>query len=123
MVRGSALVAFVLLATLTIWREPILNWWLGVQTAAPAAEVLPLFAAAYFLISLTPAPYYLANGMGKPQLNTACYLLDGVANVVFLALLLPGGLTLAKVGWAFLAANVLYALVYQAVAELVLWRK
>jgi O-antigen/teichoic acid export membrane protein len=122
MLRGSALVAFVLLGTLTIWREPILNWWLGAQTAVPAAEVLPLFAAAYFLISLTPAPYYLANGMGKPQLNTACYLLDGIANVVFLALLLPGGLTLAKVGWAFLAANLLNSVVYQALAELVLWR-
>jgi O-antigen/teichoic acid export membrane protein len=123
MLGGSALVALVLLATLTVWRGPILDWWLGARTAAAAADVLPLFAAAYFLISLTPAPYYLANGMGKPHLNMACYLLDGIANVVFLALLLPGGLTLAKVGWAFLAANLLYAIVYQALAELVLWRR
>lgn len=123
MLSGSALLALVLLGTLTIGRGPILTWWLGAVTAGPAAEILPLFAAAYFLISLTPAPYYLANGMGKPQLNTACYLLDGISNVVFLALLLPGGLTIAKVGWAFLAANLLNALIYQALAELVLWRQ
>jgi O-antigen/teichoic acid export membrane protein len=123
MLGGSVLVALVLLATLTIWREPILSWWLGARTAAPTAEVLPLFAAAYFLISLTPATYYLANGMGKPLVNTACYLLDGSANVVFLALLLPGGLTLAKVGLAFLAANVLYLLSYLVIGEVVLWGK
>jgi O-antigen/teichoic acid export membrane protein len=125
MLAGSALVALVLLATLTIGRGPILDWWLGARTAAAAADVLPLFAAAYFLLSLTPAPYYLANGMGKPHLNMTCYLLDGAANVVILVILilLPGGLTLAKVGWAFLAANLLYAIVYQALAELVLWRR
>jgi O-antigen/teichoic acid export membrane protein len=122
MLKGGALIAFVLLGTLTIGRGPILSWWIGSQTAIEAAEVLPLFAAAYFLISLTPAPYYLANGLGKPQLNTACYLLNGLSNVVFLAILLPGGLTLAKVGWAFLAANVLNTVVYQILAEKVLWR-
>jgi len=123
MLKGGALIALVLLGTLTLLREPILNWWIGSQTAAEAADVLPLFAAAYFLISLTPAPYYLANGLGKPELNTACYLLNGISNVVFLALLLPGGLTMAKVGWAFLAANLLNAAVYQVLVETVLWRR
>jgi O-antigen/teichoic acid export membrane protein len=125
MLGASALVAFVLLATLTVARGPILDWWLGAKTAAAAADVLPLFAAAFFFLSLTPAPYYLANGMGKPHLNMACYLLDGVANVVLLVILilLPGGLTLAKVGWAFLGANFVYAVVYQGLAELVLWRR
>jgi O-antigen/teichoic acid export membrane protein len=123
MMTGGAIIAFVLLGTLTIGRYPILNWWIGSQTAADAADVLPLFAAAYFLISLTPAPYYLANGLGKPQLNTACYLLNGASNVAFLALLLPGGLNMAKIGWAFLAANLLNAIVYQTLAETVLWRR
>jgi O-antigen/teichoic acid export membrane protein len=121
MLKGSALVASILLGTLIIGRGPILTLWLGAITAAPAADVLPLFAAAYVFISLTAAPYYLANGMGRPQLNTACFLLDGIVNVVFLALLLPGGLTLTKVGWAFLVANALTTLVYQILAELVLW--
>jgi len=36
---------------------------------------------------------------------------------------LPGGLTMAKVGWAFLAANLLNAAVYQVLVETVLWRR
>jgi O-antigen/teichoic acid export membrane protein len=122
MLVGGTVVALVLLSALVIYKEAIYDIWVGDDLAKEAAALVPAFAAAYFFISTTAAPYHLANGLGRPQVITGLYLLDGTLNVLFLAILLQVSLSLEAVAMAFLVANLLTAGVYQIYAEAVLWR-
>ena len=93
---------------------------------AVAREVVPLlrlFALAYFFIALSPAPFYVANGFGKPWVNTLSFLFNATLNVILIVLFALDGITLRDFVWAFVIANLVNAGLYQAMVELIVWRR
>ena len=122
MLAGGAGLALALLGALALFSDAVFELWVGNAIAAQVSSLIPAFAAAYFFIATTAAPFHLANGLGRPHLITAFYLFDGLINVALLAVLLPMNLALESVAFAFLFANLLTAGAYQLFAELVLWR-
>lgn len=121
MLFGGAVVAFLLLVPLVIWRDSIFEIWLGGAIGAQVASLIPLFAAAYFCIALSAAPYHLGNGLGKPLLVTGLYLVGGAMNAVLLLILVTVNASLENVAWAFLIANLATVAGYQVLAETKLW--
>jgi hypothetical protein len=84
--------------------------------------LLPITSAAYFLITLSAAPYHVGIGLGRPHLVAAIYVSAGLLNLIVLLVMLASGVTLIGVAYAFLAVNALACVAYQLITELVLWR-
>jgi len=122
MLGGSALSALVGFAALVALARPLLRLWLGAGVAAPTAPLIPVFALGYALLALSPAPFHLVNGLGRPGLNTLFYAMNACLNVVLAGALALSGLTLMKLAWAFTAANILTGVLYQLTVETRIWR-
>lgn len=123
MLTGSVVIAFLALLPLAIFPQAILSIWIGSKLAMEVAPLLPLFAVAFFFLALSPAPYHLVNGLGKPWINTISYAFNAFANVVLIALFARDGMTLFEFAWAFTIANIVNSLAYQAVVEILVWRR
>ena len=52
--------------------------------AASVAPLVPVFALGYFFLALSPAPFHLLNGMGRPGLNTLFYAANAFFNVALI---------------------------------------
>jgi O-antigen/teichoic acid export membrane protein len=122
MLWGSALVASAGFAALVLLARPLLVIWVGAGLAASVWPLLPIFALGYFFLALSPAPFHLVNGLGRPGLNTLFYVMNALLNVAFLAATATGGVTLLKLAWSFAAANVLTGICYQITVEAIIWR-
>ena len=53
-----------------LFARTLLNLWVGDTMAAQAEGLLRIFAGAYFALAISGAPYFLANGVGRPHWNT-----------------------------------------------------
>lgn len=122
MLWGSALVASGGFAALVLLARPLLVIWVGAGLAASVWSLLPIFALGYFFLALSPAPFHLVNGLGRPGLNTLFYVMNAALNVAFLAAAAAGGMTLIKLAWSFAAANILTGVCYQITVEVIIWR-
>jgi len=122
MLWGSALVASGGFAALVLLARPLLVIWVGAGLTASVWPLLPVFALGYFFLALSPAPFHLVNGLGRPGLNTLFYVMNALLNVAFLAAAAPGGLSLLKLAWSFAAANILTGICYQITVEAIIWR-
>ncbi len=100
MLGVSAVAALAGFAALVALARPLLAWWLGAATAASVSPLIPIFALAYFFLALSPAPFHLVNGMGRPGLNTFFYVANALLNVALIAAFAVRGLTLARFAWA-----------------------
>ena len=123
MMSGSALVALAGFTALVMLARPLLAWWLGPAVASPVTPLVPVFALAYFFLALSPAPFHLVNGLGRPGLNTLFYAANALLNVALIAAFALHGLTLAKFAWAFAAANIITSLGYQLAVETLIWKR
>jgi len=123
MLAGSALVASGGFAALVLLARPLLAVWLDARLAASVWPLLPVFALGYFFLALSPAPFHLVNGLGRPGLNTLFYVMNALLNVTFLAAAAATGITLHKLAWSFAAANILTGICYQIFVEMVIWRR
>jgi O-antigen/teichoic acid export membrane protein len=123
MLGGSMVVALVGFLALVALARPLLVLWLGVALAAPVAPLVPVFALAYFFLALSPAPFHLVNGIGRPALNTLSYVMNALLNVALIAAFALNGLTLAKFAWAFAIANIVTGILYQAAVETLVWKR
>jgi O-antigen/teichoic acid export membrane protein len=123
MLGGSALMALAGFAALVTLARPLLTLWLGVPLAASVAPLLPIFALGYFFLALSPGPFHLVNGIGRPGLNTVFYMMNAVLYVAFLAGAAWSGLTLQKLAWSFAVANILTGVCFQTAVELLIWRR
>jgi O-antigen/teichoic acid export membrane protein len=123
MLGGSALVALVGFVSLVALARPFLALWLGAAVAARVAPLVPVFALAYFFLALSPAPFHLVNGLGRPALNTLACAMNAVINVALIAGFALNGLTLEKFAWAFAIANIVTSISYQATVETLVWKR
>jgi O-antigen/teichoic acid export membrane protein len=123
MLCGSMVVALLGFVALTSLARPMLALWLGAAMAAQVAPLVPIFALAYFFLALSPAPFHLVNGIGRPALNTLSYVMNALLNVALIAVFALHGLTLAKFAWAFAIANIVSSILYQATVETLVWKR
>lgn len=123
MLLTSVAVATLLLFPLAYFAKPILTVWVGADLASQVAPVLQILAVAYFFVSLSPAPFHVVNGVGRPWFNVAF----DMANLALLALLLAifarDGITLAGFAWAFTIASIVKGLAFQSLVEILIWRR
>ena len=122
MLLGSASLALGGFAVLILLARPLLAIWLGAELAASVWPLLPIFALGYFFLALSPAPFHLVNGLGRPGLNTLFYVMNALLNVTFLVAAAARGMTLHKLAWSFAAANILTGICYQIAVEAIIWR-
>lgn len=123
MLGGSAVAALAGFAGLVVLARPLIAWWLGRSVAASVAPLVPIFAVGYFFLALSPAPFHLLNGLGRPGLNTLFYAANAVLNVALIGAFAVRGLTLMKFAWAFAAANIITSLCYQGTVEALIWKR
>jgi O-antigen/teichoic acid export membrane protein len=123
MLGGSALVALGGFAALVAMARPLLALWLGAPMAASVRPLVPVFALAYLFLALSPAPFHLINGLGRPGLNTLFYAMNAALNLALIAVFAATGLTLPKFTWAFAGANIVTSVAYQAAVEVLVWRR
>jgi O-antigen/teichoic acid export membrane protein len=123
MLGGSTLVALAGFAALAVLARPLLTLWLGAPMAVSVGPLVPVFALAYFFLALSPAPFHLINGLGRPGLNTLFYAMNAFINLGLIAVCAASGLTLARFAWAFAAANIATSIAYQAAVEVLVWRR
>jgi hypothetical protein len=72
---------------------------------------------------LSPVPFHLVNGLGRPGLNTLFYVMNASLNLALIAVFAASGLTLARFAWAFAGANIVTSVAYQAAVEVLVWRR
>ena len=123
MLGVSALAALAGFAGLVVLAKPLLALWLGARMAASVAPLVPVFALAYFFLALSPAPFHLVNGMGRPGLNTLFYVANALVNVALIGAFALRGLTLMKFAWAFAASNIVTSVCYQFAVETLIWKR
>ena len=123
MLAGSALVALGGFAALVWLARPLLVIWVGARLAASVWPLLPIFALGYFFLTLSPAPFHLNNGLGRPGLNSLFYVMNALLNLTFLLAAAGTGITLHKLAWSFAAANILTGICYQIAVEMLIWRR
>jgi O-antigen/teichoic acid export membrane protein len=123
MLGGSLLVALAGFVALMALARPVVRLWLGEALASSVAPLVPVFALAYFFLALSPAPFHLVNGVGRPALNTLFYVMNALLNVVLIVAFALSGLTLTKFAWAFATANMATSLFYQVTVETLIWRQ
>lgn len=123
MLAGSGLVAFVFLFPLAVFPGLLLGLWLNSDLAPQAALLLPFFALAYFFLALSPAPYHIVNGIGKPNVNTAFYIMNALVNLFLIAVFSWTGISLEKFVYAFAIANIITSVAFQSFVESKIWRQ
>ena len=104
-IEGLTLVGGILAVTLSYTiGEQFLTWWLKdqivVQTAFPVLKVLSFY---FLLVSLTPVPTALLQGLNKPQIPSFFGALT-VAIEIILALILVPSFGVIGVAYAYLAS-------------------
>lgn len=110
--QGMTLVAAPISLVLALAAEPILFAWTGDRALArESAPLLRLYALGNGVLALAAFPYYLQFANGDVRLHL-------VGNLIFLVVLVPS-IVLATMrhgavgaGWAWLAANLLYGLLW-----------
>lgn len=123
MLVGSGLIALLILLPFAILRGPILSFWVGGDLSEQVAPLIPAFALAFFFLALSPAPYHMINGIGRPGFNTLFFAINALINLVLIGLFALTGITLSKLAWAFAIANILTSLIFQTTVEIVIWRR
>ncbi len=123
MLLASAVVSALLLLPLATLAKPIFTVWVGASLAGKAAPLMPALAVAFFFIALSPAPFHVVNGVGRPWLNVVFDLLNAAIWALLLAVFAIDGITLVGFAWALAIASVVNGLMFQITVEVVVWRR
>jgi len=123
MLIGSGCLALMILLPLAIFSQPILTLWVGAELAEQVTPLLPILALACLFLSLSPAPYHVVNGIGRPGFNTWFFAMNALTNVAVIGMFTLDHITLPGFAWAFAIANVSNSLMYQIAVEIFIWRR
>jgi O-antigen/teichoic acid export membrane protein len=123
MLVASLVIAAAGFGPLAMFARPALDLWVGAKLAGPVAPLVPVLALGYLFLALSPAPFHLLNGLGRPGFNTAFYGLNALINITLIAVFSQRVITLQKFAWAFACANIVTSLIYQGTVERLVWRR
>jgi O-antigen/teichoic acid export membrane protein len=85
-----------------VFAHQMLQLWLGADFAARSTGVLQIFCVGIFFNSLAFVPFFLLQGLGRPDVTGKFHLLELPIYALALAILLPRmGLTGAALAWTF----------------------
>jgi O-antigen/teichoic acid export membrane protein len=85
-----------------VFARQILQLWLGADFAARSAGVLQIFCVGILVNSLAFVPFFLLQGLGRPDVTAKIHILELPIYALALAVLLPRmGLTGAALAWSF----------------------
>ncbi len=90
--NGLNLTLLVIGATvppLIIMAPQVLTFWVGPDFAAQGTQALQGLAYYFALMATVVAPFYMLNGMGKPEWNTVLMIFNGVVFVALALFLMP----------------------------------
>ena len=122
MMEASALIIVLTFAPLLALKEKLFSMWLGPHVAAEALPILTPFILAYIFLAMSPAPFHLLNGLGKPGINTAFFAMNAMVNVLCVGIFNMRGASLLHFAWAFALANIVTGCAYQLFVEFSVWR-
>jgi O-antigen/teichoic acid export membrane protein len=117
---ACAVVALVFLVCLGPW---LLSLWLRENCSPQMRSVLIVFAVAYFFLALTPPPFYLLNGMGKPWINTILFTFTASINLLLIGVCFLCGISLIGIAWAFTVAVICGSTACHFIVERRIWRE
>ena len=123
MLASSAVLAIFAFGLFLTIQDRLMHMWIKGASAAQIIALEPPLILAYLFLALSPAPYHLVNGLGKPALNTVFFALNGALNAILIGIFSLRGFSLSGFGWAFAIANIVTAVAYQISVELLIWRK
>lgn len=116
MIFSSGAVAISFLVPLIFFSKQIVSLWLGDGNPLvdDVVALLPILSVAFFFLSLSPVPFHIFNGVGKPWINS---LLDVVNISTFVTVLLSfyllDRLLLVDFVWAFAVSNTVTGIGFQ----------
>jgi O-antigen/teichoic acid export membrane protein len=85
-----------------LFARQLLQLWLGADFAAHSARVLQIFCIGILVNSLAFVPFFLLQGLGRPDVTAKIHLFELPLYALALAILLPRfGLTGAALAWSF----------------------
>lgn len=100
-IRNLSVLAAATTASIMLFGEKILRYWLGEEFAARGAEVLLILAVTYFLLSLFGIIYNFLMGLNRQKAVALWSMAMAIVNLILLfALLKPFGII--GVAWAYL---------------------
>jgi O-antigen/teichoic acid export membrane protein len=123
MLLGSGVVAALILGPLAFLAEQILTVWVGPDLAHKATPLMRVFAVSFFFVALSPAPFHMVNGFGRPWFNVLFDVSNVLMAVAMLLIFALDGISLADFAWAVAIANVVTAFMFQASVEILIWRR
>jgi len=74
---------------LVVLAPKILYYWMGEKFAETSSTTLILLVMYYYFASLTTVPYFVLDGIGRPQINAVFTTITGITNFVACLLLIP----------------------------------
>ena len=87
--RALALVIVSLAVPVFVFARQLLLEWVGEAFATTSFGTLRVLIVTYALLALTPLPYYLALGIGRPRILAVFNLVTAAINVVLIVILIP----------------------------------
>lgn len=118
----SAVTSAALLLPLGLFAEPIIQLWVGSQTAYLAAPILQILTIAFFFVAISAPPFHILNGIGRPEINVIYSVSNVFIYVAALWLLSLDGINLTDMAWAFAVSNVITGLIFQLIAMRLIMR-
>jgi O-antigen/teichoic acid export membrane protein len=87
--RATALVIVSLTVPVFVFSRQLLREWVGETFATTSFGTLRLLLLTYALLALTPLPYYVSLGIGRPRILAGFNVVTAVINVVLIMILIP----------------------------------
>ena len=123
MLGGSLLLALAAFGPFLLLQKYLIGFWMRGADPEQVTKLIPTLVVAYFFLALSPAPYHLLNGIGKPWVNTIFATVNAVVNILCIALFRIQGISLIQFAWALAIANSVTSIGYQLTVEFYVWRK
>jgi len=73
MLLASVVMASLAFGAVLLLRGPLMSVMVLGRTGNDARPLIPALALGWFLVALSPAPFHLLNGLGKPWVNSVFY--------------------------------------------------
>lgn len=112
---GSALLLLIVAGP---W---FLSIWLRENNSPELRPLLMILALAYFFLALTPPPFHLLNGIGRPWINTLFCALTSLLNLALIGVSWTLGISLVGIAWAYAIAVFCCVPAYYLTVERSVW--